>query len=399
MTTNSKLLGRRTIFGLAAASAAFAGTGWGMVDPFPPRPAPRVMPQVPPAPPLPAPVPLPPIVPPRRVTHRFPASPQDLAEWELFKRRFVSADGRVVDTGNGGVSHSEGQGWGMMFAVAFNDRTTFDLLHDWTRRNLSRAYDGLHAWRYLPRAAVPVPDHNSASDADLFIAAALGRAACQWDRPELARQAERIAKDMLRLVVREVGGRVLLLPGAVGFEQTGSVTVNLSYYAFPRFEEMNVLAPSTLWQRLGTDGMKLLQDARFGHWQLPPDWLMVNRATGALQPHPHWPTRFSYDAIRVPLWLAWSGQTPSEVGRGFASYWAQQPQSPPAWVDLVTNAQANYQAPPGMMAVARVAAIRPQRDLKAALPTSFPAIRASPDYYSAALILLSRLAWQESSGV
>ncbi|VFS87165.1 Endoglucanase precursor [Raoultella terrigena] len=30
--------------------------------------------------------------------------------WESYKSRFMMADGRIVDTGNGSVSHTEGQG-------------------------------------------------------------------------------------------------------------------------------------------------------------------------------------------------------------------------------------------------------------------------------------------------
>ena len=42
--------------------------------------------------------------------------------WRAYKARFVTAQGRVVDTANGLVSHSEGQGYGMLLAVAADDR-------------------------------------------------------------------------------------------------------------------------------------------------------------------------------------------------------------------------------------------------------------------------------------
>ncbi len=31
--------------------------------------------------------------------------------WRQYKERFVTSDGRVVDNANGGISHSEGQGY------------------------------------------------------------------------------------------------------------------------------------------------------------------------------------------------------------------------------------------------------------------------------------------------
>ena len=42
--------------------------------------------------------------------------------WESYKSRFMMADGRIVDTGNGNVSHTEGQGFAMLLAVAKKGR-------------------------------------------------------------------------------------------------------------------------------------------------------------------------------------------------------------------------------------------------------------------------------------
>ena len=39
------------------------------------------------------------------------------SDWAAYRDRFVLADGRVVDDGNGGISHSEGQGYGLLLAV------------------------------------------------------------------------------------------------------------------------------------------------------------------------------------------------------------------------------------------------------------------------------------------
>jgi len=301
----------------------------------------------------------------------------------------------VIDTGNGGVSHSEGQGWGMLFAASFGDRATFDLLHGWTREHLRRSGDHLHSWRFQPNAPVPVADANNATDGDLWIAAALGRASLRWGRPELAAEARAIGEDILALLVREAGPRLVLLPGADGFSHAQGLTVNPSYYAFPALEELSALCPSPVWARLNADGRALLDEARFGYWHLPADWLLVDRSTGAVSPHPNWPARFSYDAIRVPLWLAWSDQQHGVVSESFARYWTNYQTNPPAWVDLKTNVSASYPAPSGMLAIGRIATALSQREIKQASVIGFPQLRTSPDYYSAALIMLSRCAWQE----
>ena len=321
-----------------------------------------------------------------------PARAMPSAEWDAFKARFLHPDGRVVDTGNGGVSHTEGQGWGLLFAVAFDDPAAFQAIMDWTADTLRRSQDALHAWRYMPSEANPVPDANNASDGDLFIAMALFRAARRWSRPAYAARAKAIAHDVLRLLVRRAGPRMLLLPGEQGFETQDGFVVNPSYYVFPALQELAAHTRDPLWMTVQSDGLALMRDGRFGRWMLPPDWLQVSRANGTLEPASGWPPRFSYDAIRVPLYLSWAGRTSTSVDEAFRTYWAQQLPDPPAWVDLVTGEAAPYAAPPGMRAVGEFSLAPATPDV----PLSFPSAATAPDYYSAALILLARIAWEES---
>lgn len=308
----------------------------------------------------------------------------DSQDWLEFKSRFVLAEGRVVDTGNGGISHSEGQGWGLFAAVMFDDEATFDRLLSWTSRELRRPGDALHAWRYEPDPQNPVSDRNNATDGDIFIAAALARAADRWNRPPLRRQAEAIARDILRLLVRHVGDRVVLLPGASGFVTQGQVTLNPSYYVFPLFADLERLVPASAWGALQRDGLELLADGRFGRWMLPPDWLAVGGNGDVLAPAAAWPPRFSFDAIRVPLFLAWARLDLPPLADAFSSYWNSFTGSVPAWVDLATGQTAPYPASAGMHAVAAFA----QEPLQ---PCRFR-VETAADYYSAGLILLTRIA-------
>ena len=110
-------------------------------------------------------------------------------DWAAFRHHYITPEGRVIDTGNGNASHSEGQGWGLMGAQAADDQEMFAKLLDWTTHALRRRpNDTLHAWRYKPTEANPVADLNNATDGDLFIAAALARAAIRWQRPDYAAQ-------------------------------------------------------------------------------------------------------------------------------------------------------------------------------------------------------------------
>jgi endoglucanase len=322
-----------------------------------------------------------------------PTQAAALGEWDAFKARFLHPEGRIVDTGNGGVSHTEGQGWGLLFAAAFDDPTAFKAILQWTTRMLRRSRDALHSWRYVPGAANRVADTNNATDGDLFIAMALSRAARRWSRPDYAAAAATIVHDILRLLVRRAGPRTLLLPGVQGFETQQAFTLNLSYYAFPAMQELAACTRNPLWDDVRSDGLTLIRDGRFGQWMLPPDWLQISRTDGTLEPASRWPPRFSYDAIRVPLYLSWAGQTPADVGEAFRTYWGQQLPALPAWVDLATGAVAPYAAPPGMQAVGALSNAPPT---SLELPVDFPSVAAAPDYYSAALTLLTRIAWQES---
>lgn len=313
----------------------------------------------------------------------------DKAEWDVFKFRFLRPDGRILDTGNKGISHTEGQGWGLLFAEYFDDQLTFGEIWDWTARNLHRPADALHSWQYDPGSTTPIADPNNATDGDLFIGMALSRATRRWNDPIHAASATAIGHDVLRLLVRKVGTRTVLLPAASGFESEQDVVLNPSYYVFPALLELATRVRSPVWKQIWRDGLALIRDARFGRWQLPPDWLRVDRASGKLSPSPNWPPRFSYDAIRVPLYLAWSRL---EQSTGYQDYIGSNGGRPPAWVDLITDATAPYAAPTGMLAVAMLAAGGATHDL----PPDFPAISSAIDYYSAALTLLARIAWRES---
>lgn len=151
-------------------------------------------------------------------------------------------------------------------------------------------------------------------------------------------------------------------------------------------------APSPVWDDVLHDGLALISDGQFGRWMLPPDWLRLSRRDGSLSAATGKPPRFSYDAIRIPLYLAWAGLSVPGLDNSLHSYWASAaPRPPPAWVDLRTGAVAPYSAPSGFVAIAELFFAKPGTSL----PVKFPAISEAADYYSAALTLLARLAWQE----
>jgi endoglucanase len=318
------------------------------------------------------------------------AARQAAGQWRAFVARFVTADGRVVDTGNGGISHSEGQGYGLLFAEHFDDRDTFDRLLAWTRRNLRRPGDALHAWRFRPDAAVPVDDLNNATDADLLIALALLRAGARWHEPAYTEFARAIGRDLLAQCVRSAAGLTVLLPGAYGFEHPDRIVVNPSYYVFPALTALAEAVPHPAWAALQRDGLLLLRLGRFGRWELPADWLEIKDDT--LAPAREWPPRFSWDAVRVPLNLVWAGLPAEPAVTAAARFWSCQGGGcRPAWAGLADDSVAPYAANCGVNAVASL--VRSDRCEEDRLPR----VGEADDYYAAALVLLSRMVARERS--
>lgn len=309
------------------------------------------------------------------------------ADWAAFRARFLAPEGRILDTGNANQSHTEGQGWALLLAEATGDRAGFDRILGWTERTLRRRADALFAWRYRPGPGVDDP--NNATDGDLYIAWALARAARRWRAEPYARKAAAIGRDILRLLTREAAGQTVLLPGLAGFEAEESVTLNPSYYVFPAFAALAALAPDPRWQALAADGRALLRRARFGAYGLPPDWLTLPRDGGPPAIAAAWPPRFSFDAVRVPLLLAWGGFAADPAVSATLAFWGDPRfPEPPAWVDLATGATAGFASSPGVRAIAALARAA------GGAPVALPQVVIT-DYYSTALMLLARMAAQD----
>ena len=313
----------------------------------------------------------------------------DPDEWATYVRRFVTMDGRVVDTGNRGISHSEGQGYAMLLAVANRDPETFAELWRWTRRHLQIRGDHLFAWKWDPAAPDPVADRNSAADGDILIAWALARAARLWGDPGHREAARAIAHDVLAQLVIQDGDHTLLLPGPQGFVHGDVVTVNPSYWVFPAFAELDGMAPSPLWAALTASGLELIERARFGPQRLPPDWLALDES---LRPSPLFPPTFGYDAIRVPLHLVWAGIADERLLRPFVDWAGAAGGRPPATVDLLTGEVSPEAASGGARAVLDLARSALDGD-----PPALPRLGDDADYFAASLLLLSKLAHAERS--
>lgn len=325
--------------------------------------------------------------------------PYDLrrADWTVFRENCVAPDGRVIDTGNGNISHSEGQGYAMLFAVAYQDRTRFDTIWQWTKINLqTRPGDKLLSWVWKPNenGGGAVSDTNNASDGDILVAWALVRAGRLWGDFSYTRSALEILADLRRLNVVELDGRPTLLPGTVGFQKENGLVLNPSYFIFQAFRELEEAFPNAGWAALADSGRDLVRKSRFGEFDLPTEWVFTNPAS-ALEPAPGFAPDFGYNAIRIPLYVLWEDPS-SDLLAPFREFWGRfRSNPPPATVNVITGAYGPDPALPGMLTIARaVEAATTREPLTVA---SLEPVARGEVYYSACLKLLVALAVSENA--
>ena len=237
----------------------------------------------------------------------FGAASHGSTDWQAWKARFLSAEGRVIDALQDDASHSEGQGYGMLLAALEGDAPAFTAMHAWTERHLAVRRDPLLAWRWLPRADPHVQDYKNASDGDLFYAWALLEGAMRFDVPAYSDRAEAIAGALVATCIRpdpRNEAARLFLPGAEDFGDAQRRVVNPSYI-MPRAMEALAAAfnlPELL--RAAADGVALI--ASLAGEGLVPDWVEIDGA--GIRPARDFAPHSGYDALRVPLFMVWAGR-------------------------------------------------------------------------------------------
>ena len=102
-----------------------------------------------------------------------------------------------------------------------------------------------------------------------------------------------------------------------------------------------------------------------------------------------WPARFSWDAVRVPLYMSWVGLSQEPAVASACQFLSSYPSgSVPAWTDLENGSVAPYGQSCGLRAVQAfsMAAHHGHEDV------SVPSSADAQDYYAAALTMLVHVA-------
>ena len=282
--------------------------------------------------------------------------------YQRFLEHLVNASGRVIDSsGERSISTSEGQAYGMWFALLAQDRTQFDLMLTWADRNLAEGAlgDRLPAWLWGEDedGRWHILDNNPASDADVWMTYALFAAAERWNEPRYQAIAERLSRRLLTTTTQKLGSLMsssgtfstppertgslmsssgtfssppermgslmsssgtfadglVLLPAPFGFVHDEYVLVNPSYFSLVQFRGLAAYSGDERWLEVYETSIQILQQlANEGHGVVP-DWLAVTH-DGKVLTVEQTPARHQadvrdgdYDAIRTYLWLAQAG--------------------------------------------------------------------------------------------
>lgn len=307
-----------------------------------------------------------------------------------FLDTYVSDDGRIIDSINEGISHSEGQGYGLLFAVEANDQAAFGRIAQWTQVNLAVRDDGLLAWRWAPYETVGgrVTDQNNATDGDILVAWAYLRAFDRWNRPADLDVARAIMAAIRSEGLIETPYGLAILPGVDGFQKSDGVILNLSYWIFPALERFAEAEPEGPWRDVYASGLKLLFVAGAGKFDLPPDWIRLDQ-DGRVKPAQGWPAEFGYNAIRIPIHLCGlSVEDRAKPLERFDAYFNDRGNELSTQWDVTTDKSKGYPAGQGFQTVAELTTT----DCQIALPDFTPAI-----YYEDALSALAQLISGESN--
>lgn len=226
--------------------------------------------------------------------------------WNNFRHNFINESGRVVDRSvPQHITTSEGQSYALMFALIANDRDSFESILRWTESNLANGdlTGQLPAWQWGKRedGSWGVIDSTAASDADLWIAYALGEAGRLWKIQKYSALAELLAARILREETAEIPGLGLtLLPGTKGFHPDGTTwRLNPSYLPMQIMRRFAANYPKSGWDKLAATSLKVITNS--APRGFAPEWADYHAKNG-FQAGNQTISEGSFNAIRVYLW-------------------------------------------------------------------------------------------------
>jgi endoglucanase len=319
---------------------------------------------------------------------------QAVAASEWFLKHYVNGDGRVVRRDQGGDTVGEGQAYGMLMAAAIDDPKHFNLIWDWTQKNLQRP-DGLISYLFQNKHIV---DPQAASDADLDASRALLLAACRFHQPAFKQQALRIGSAILRVEVGSASfhGAPVLTAGPWAITPPPP-TINVSYFSPASYAALRAASGDSAWSALASSSRAITNKVMPTEGRLPPDWAHVegdnivpigDPGKSGSQP------QFGFDAVRTLIRMA---EDPNPLGREIAArawpvFENQVPTSIGIYYTLHGQPIGHLVHPVALVGAAGAADAAGQTAARDGLLDAAEAIdRHGSTYYGAAWVALGRI--------
>ncbi|CFQ67003.1 cellulose synthase complex periplasmic endoglucanase BcsZ [Yersinia similis] len=231
------------------------------------------------------------------------AAASDWPAWQQFKQNYISEGGRIIDPGSPSkITTSEGQSYGLFFALVADDQPMFERLLAWTENNLAAGdiTSRLPAWLWGQNSQNnwDILDPNSASDADILIAYNLLEAGRLWGNRRYLIMGTLLLQRIAKEEVMQIPGLgQMLLPGKIGFNDEETWRLNPSYLPPQLLARFSSIAGP--WEEMVQVNQRMwLETAPNG---FSPDWVVWQKGKG-WQPDTIKPNVGSDDAILVYLW-------------------------------------------------------------------------------------------------
>ena len=233
--------------------------------------------------------------------------------WERYKDEYIEKPSfRTLDKQRDNITTSEGQSYTMLRAVWQDDKETFDKSWQWTKDNLWKD-NKLFAWLFGKKedGSYGVLDdlggNNAATDGDTDIAMALLFAYSRWGDDTYLLEADSIIQAIWKESVVIVNDRPYITANDIEKFNQSEILLNPSYYAPYAYRMFALIDTKNNWQGVvDTSYEIIIKSSTFpldkeNSVGLPPDWVVLNRNTGALSSplSMEITTNYSFDAHRV----------------------------------------------------------------------------------------------------
>lgn len=345
---------------------------------------------------------------PAKATEKLASAPGTSAwpAWDTFRTQFMNEGGRILSGAEGtGQTYSEAQAYALFFALVANDRPAFDKILAWTENNLCGGdmTVQLPAWLWGKRTdgTWGVMDSNPASDADVWIAYALGEAGRLWNERRYRALSGLLAARILREETADLPGLGRsLLPAPKGFT-VGKQRwrLNPSYMPLQVMQWLARTQPQPEWRALADSSRDIIVGS--SPKGFTPDWTLYDAKQGFL-PDTEGAEKGQggYNAIRVYLWAGMLHPDAPDRQQVLAALapmarFVREQGYPPESIDILSGKSSGAGASgfsaamlPFLQAEKESAALQEQRTRLEARP-----VRANA-YYEQALALFGR-GWDE----